>query len=79
MDTFGAYEAKVHLPQLLKRVEKGEKIVITRHGVPIALLQPVHPCPGSSVAETIEELKAFRAQHRLDGLSIREMIEEGRR
>lgn len=32
----GAYEAKTHLPALLRRVEGGERITITRHGVPVA-------------------------------------------
>ena len=39
MTTVGAYEAKTHLPKLLNRVAKGEKIVITKHGVPVAVLQ----------------------------------------
>ncbi|MCI5143961.1 MAG: type II toxin-antitoxin system prevent-host-death family antitoxin, partial [Candidatus Electrothrix sp. AR3] len=39
METVGAYMAKTHLPQLLKRVSKGEKIIITKHGVPVATLQ----------------------------------------
>jgi antitoxin (DNA-binding transcriptional repressor) of toxin-antitoxin stability system len=38
MTAIGSYEAKTHLPELLERVEKGEKIVITRRGVPVALL-----------------------------------------
>jgi prevent-host-death family protein len=41
MDTIGAYEAKTHLPKLLERVLKGESIVITRHGSPVAILQPM--------------------------------------
>ncbi|HLJ05195.1 MAG TPA: type II toxin-antitoxin system prevent-host-death family antitoxin, partial [Acetobacteraceae bacterium] len=32
----GAYEAKTHLSELLDRVERGEQIVITRHGRPVA-------------------------------------------
>ena len=31
METVGAYEAKTHLPKLLERVLKGERISITRH------------------------------------------------
>lgn len=36
----GAFEAKTHLSQLLDEVEAGEKIVITRHGKPVAELVP---------------------------------------
>ncbi|MBW2098933.1 MAG: type II toxin-antitoxin system prevent-host-death family antitoxin [Deltaproteobacteria bacterium] len=40
METVGAYEAKTHLPKLLERVIKGERITITKHGIPVAVLQP---------------------------------------
>ncbi|MCI5148875.1 MAG: type II toxin-antitoxin system prevent-host-death family antitoxin, partial [Candidatus Electrothrix sp. MAN1_4] len=43
METIGAYEAKTHLPKLLNRVSRGEKIIITKHGVPVATLQPPPP------------------------------------
>ena len=79
MDTVGAYEAKTHFSQILDRVAKGERIAILRHGVPVAVLQPVDSAKGKPARETIAELKRFRIGHRLDGLSIREMIEEGRR
>jgi prevent-host-death family protein len=37
---FGAFEAKNKLGALLDRVERGEEIVITRHGKPVARLVP---------------------------------------
>lgn len=40
MEHVGSYEAKTHLPRLLERVKKGERITITKHGVPVAVLQP---------------------------------------
>ncbi len=79
METIGAYEAKTHLTQLLKRVARGERITITKHGVPVATLQPADSAKKKPVREIIDELKGFRSVHRLDGPSIREMIEEGRR
>ena len=45
MTTVGAYEAKTHLPELLKRVESGEHITIARHGTPVAVLIPVGRLP----------------------------------
>jgi prevent-host-death family protein len=78
MQTVGSYEAKTHLPKLLDRVSKGESITISRHGVPVATLQPIKSDPTSSAKQVFEELKNFRKNHRLNGLSIREMIEEGR-
>jgi len=41
MTEVSVYEAKAHLSQLLGRAEKGEQIVITRHGRPVAMLVPV--------------------------------------
>jgi prevent-host-death family protein len=79
MDTVGAYHAKTHLSSLLERVADGERIVIEKHGVPVAALTPVPPSKRQPAKRVIAELKRFRAGHRLDGLSVREMIEEGRR
>ena len=41
MEMIGAYEAKTHLAKLLERVERGERLTITRHGRPVAQLIPV--------------------------------------
>lgn len=76
MKTVGSFEAKTHFAQLLERVAKGEKITITKRGVPVAVLQPVGQPKG--VPDIISEIKKFREGKRLDGLSIKEMIEEGR-
>ena len=41
MPEVGAYEAKTHLSELLERVSEGERIVITKHGTPVAVLAPI--------------------------------------
>ena len=79
METVGAYEAKTHLPKLLDRVSKGERIIITRHGVPVALLLPPEHFHKQDPGKIIQALRKFRKQHYLNGLSLREMIEKGRR
>lgn len=79
MDSIGAYEAKTHLPKLLERVIKGERITITKHGVPVAVLQPPSTSDKIAPADAIKEMRAFRAKNKLSGLSIRDMIDEGRR
>ncbi|MCH7716765.1 MAG: type II toxin-antitoxin system prevent-host-death family antitoxin [Gemmatimonadetes bacterium] len=78
MITVGAYEAKTHLSALLKRVEQGERITITKHGVPVAVLQPPDWTRVEEPDQVIAALKTFRLGKQLDGLSIREMIEQGR-
>ena len=36
-------EAKTHLSALLERVERGEDVIIGRHGTPVARLVPIEP------------------------------------
>ena len=80
MRAVGAYEAKVHLSQLLDRVAKGETITITRHGVPVAVLAPPSERKQADITAAIDKLRELRKQIKpLDGITIREMIEEGRR
>jgi len=40
MESVGTFEAKTHLTRLLERVAKGERIVITNRGKPVAMLVP---------------------------------------
>ncbi len=82
MESIGSFEAKIHLPQLLERVAKGEEFTITEHGKPVARLIPpaIAAEPKPDVRQVIEELKAFRKGNTLgEGLSVRDLIEEGRR
>lgn len=79
MKKVGAYEAKTHLPKLLERVTKGERITITKHGVPVAVLQPPESIRKPEPKQVIAELREFRQKHSLKGLLIRDMIEEGRK
>ncbi len=79
MEMIGAYDAKTHLSKLLERVTKGERITITKHGVPVAILQPFDHSKAADTGSIITELRKFREKNTLSGLSIREMIEEGRR
>ncbi len=79
MKTVGSYDAKTHLPKLLEQVIRGERVTITRHGVPVAVLQAPDSLRRSNPKQVISELREFRERHSLNGLSLREMIEQGRR
>jgi prevent-host-death family protein len=80
MAEVGAYEAKTHLPALLRRVEGGERITITRHGVPVAELVPPRAQGSMGARTAIEELKTFGDGRRLGAsLRVRDLVEEGRR
>lgn len=79
MPRIGAFEAKTNLSGLLRRVEAGERFVITKHGRAVAELIAYRPDDPDKAQVAIDDLRAFRKTRRLDGLSVREMIEEGRR
>jgi prevent-host-death family protein len=79
MAAIGAFEAKTHLSRLLDRVERGESVTMTRHGKPVARLIPVSGSSREERRRAIAELKQLRARQRLDGLTARELIDEGRR
>ncbi len=78
MTTVGTYEAKTKFTSLLKRAEKGETIIIARHGVPVAKLLAAGTPPKRPVREVIAQMKEFARGRSLRGLSIKKMIEDGR-
>ena len=76
MRTVGTNEARTHLAGLLREVEKGTTITITRNGRAIAKLFPLaqnHDDPAAVIAE----LRAFRRGVQLKG-SLPKMVAEGR-
>jgi prevent-host-death family protein len=79
MRTIGAYEAKTHLSRLLDEVAKGERITITKHGHPVAVLVPPSAVDARDVEAVMRRIRELRRGNRLGGLSIRELIDEGRR
>ena len=75
----GAFEAKTHLSHLLDQVERGETVVITRHGRPVARLVPVAGSSMDDRRRAIAQLKELRKGQTLGGLPLRELIDQGRR
>jgi prevent-host-death family protein len=80
MRQVGAFDAKTHLTQLLDEVSRGERIEITRHGVPVAHLVPPAVEAGPPVSAVIEQLKVLRqGVQPMSSEDIRTLREEGRR
>ena len=79
MRRIGAYEAKTRLPRLLDEAANEEAITITKHGVAIAVLAPASTRPKLTAHQAIAGIRVFRRAHPLDGLSLRELIDECRR
>lgn len=79
MAEVGAFEAKMPLSRLLDEVERGETITISRQGKPIARLIPIAGSSREERRRAIAELKELRTGQTLGDLSVRELIDEGRR
>ena len=79
MSTVSAYEAKTHFSELLARAERGERVTITKHGRAVARLEPVEASSARSLEEIERSLAELRKGCSLGGLSIKELIAEGRR
>jgi prevent-host-death family protein len=76
----GAYEARTHFSELLGRVEQGDEITITRHGVPVAYLVPARRKATSEQRRVaIQAMRKLAKTQHLGGLKIKDLITEGRR
>jgi len=56
-----ASEAKAHLPELLNDVERGETLIITRHGHPIARIIPEGSHRQREIGAAIDRIIARRS------------------
>ena len=75
----GAFEAKNKLGQLLDMVEAGEEIVITRRGKVVARLMPPDAVVNRESARgAAARIRARRKGMTLGGLSLKDLINEGR-
>jgi prevent-host-death family protein len=72
--------AEAHFAELLARVSGGEEVTITRNGEAVARLLPVRPRVASTEERrrAIEAIKALGSRNSLNGLSITDLIDEGR-
>ena len=84
MKTIDISTTNAALSALIDTVIDGEEITLTRSGTPIARILPISSGGRRSPEEirrAVDEWFAFRSEHNitLGGLSIRDLIEEGRR
>lgn len=67
-----ASEAKTHLPRLLDEVERGETIIITRHGRPVARIVPETHRRQQEIDQAIEEIRQL--QKRKGEMTVGEIL-----
>lgn len=65
----GSYELKTHASEILKLVESGETVTVTRHGKPIAQIVPISSS-GSKKREAISGLLALSENFKDEGKKI---------
>jgi prevent-host-death family protein len=80
VQTVGTFEAKTHLTRLLEQVAKGERIVITNRGKPVAMLVPPEAGRRQDAAQIGREMLEYRdrRKRKLRG-SFRGMAHDGHR
>jgi prevent-host-death family protein len=79
MKNVGLFEAKQKLSELVERASEGERIGITRRGKLAAFLVPARS--EVSLKEAFEQINRIRmrAKPLPKGMTIKDLIEEGRR
>ena len=60
----GAYEAKTHLPDLLRRVRAGQRFTITQPGQPVADLVPTGADLSQAGSDAARRMRAFMLEAR---------------
>ncbi len=81
MKTIGLFEAKQKLSELVERAGEGEQIGITRRGKLAAMLVPAREDKKVSLKEIFADIERIRkrAKPLPKGMTIKDLIEEGRR
>lgn len=81
MISVGTFEAKTNLAKLLKKVKKGETVLITNRGEPVAKLVPTNVRSSDIVNLVQEMLDRRNANGPTLGTdtSIKDLMVEGRR
>ena len=82
MTIVGFYEARTRLSELLDDVANGKQVLITRRGKPAAVISRPPKQKLANVAEVVGEMLRFRDREGPTlggGVTVRELIEQGRR
>jgi prevent-host-death family protein len=82
MTEIGAFEAKNKLSALLDLVERSQGITITRRGKPVArqvAVKDSEPKKKMTPEEAAEGIRKLREGLTLGGISLKELINEGRK
>ncbi len=79
MKTIGLHETKTHLSEIISQVCPGDEFIITRRGVPVARLIPAGQPSRNETRQALERARELRKRLSLEGISIKDLRDEGRR
>lgn len=69
MESVGLHDARRRLSELVEKAAGGQRIQITRRGVPVAILEAV-PGAGRSPHEAAAHIREMRRGNQLAGVNI---------
>jgi prevent-host-death family protein len=80
MRKVGLFEAKQKLSELVERASRGERIGITRRGKLVAQVGPAREEETADLEEIFAGMERIRKRAKpLRGVTVKDLIEEGRR
>ena len=75
----GSYEAKSKLPELLRGIQAGNRYTITLRGEAVADLVPAEANKLSDAVAAVDDMLSFmQARKPVNGIDLKELINEGR-
>ncbi len=78
LEEIGSYDAKTKLPEILRKVQKGQSFTITNHGKPVADIIPSRSISHARTIETIREILNVEGKAVSDDV-LKSSIEDGRK
>ena len=80
METVGMFNAKTHLPEIIRRVEKGEEICLTNRNKPVAMIVPMDQYYHKKNKDIFAQLSRLQKLAPIGSIEeIIEMRDEGRK
>ncbi len=79
MERVGIYDAKAHLSEIVERVESGSEVIITRRGKAVARIVPMQTPTKDRRTLAAKRIRELRAKWAISSVSIRKLIDAGRR
>ena len=76
MPTISISEAKTHFSNMLDRLQKGERFIITNRGRPVAKLLPLNQPDPNAIRRTISDIRSFREILRKRGVQVSDLLKK---